>query len=194
MLPVMEAVHDRPNICQPACTVTEPHMNRFRMIFLPLLLTVLLGACNRLYSISVNEQVLYDPRPGNPVIRFEDPGLQSCVNVRMQEDPSLAPEDITILSCVGLEIQSLEGINVLQSLESIDVSDNELEHLDELARLPRLTSVRAPGNPLQDVSGLLRASSLTAATLTQTRQIPCNQLDSLQNRLGNNLARPDECR
>lgn len=167
-------------------------MNRFLTPAL-LLTALLLGACNRLYSISVNEQVLYDPRPGNAEIRFEDPGLQSCVNLALRQDPSLAPEDITILSCAGLEIESLEGLSALRGLEYVDVGDNELEHLDALGRLPRLVSARAPDNPLTDVSALLRVDSLTTAVLTGSNNIPCSQLDTLEERLGNNLQRPAHC-
>ncbi|MEX1198226.1 MAG: hypothetical protein WEB57_10240 [Pseudohongiellaceae bacterium] len=158
-----------------------------------LLTALLLGACNRLYSISVNEQVLYDPRPGNPVIRFDDPGLQSCVNLALRQDPSVAPENITILSCAGLEIESLEGLSTLRGLEYVDVGDNELEHLDALGRLPRLVSVRAADNPLTDVSALLRAGSLTTVVLTGNRNIPCSQLDALEEQLGNDLQRPAQC-
>jgi hypothetical protein len=167
-------------------------MNRSRTPTL-LLMLMLLGACNRLYSVSVNEQVLYDPRPGNTVIRFSDPGLQSCVNLRLRQEPSLAPEDITILSCAGLEIESLEGIGALRGLQYVDVGDNELEHLDALGRLPRLVSVRANDNPLGDISALLRIDSLTTVVLTGSQRIPCRQLDSLEERLGNNLLRPDQC-
>lgn len=167
-------------------------MNRFLTPAL-LLTMLLLGACNRLYSVSVNNQVLYDPRPGNPVIRFEDAGLQSCVNLRLRQDPSLAPEDITILSCPGLEIGSLEGISALRGLEYVDVGDNELEHLDALGRLPRLVSVRAPDNPLTDISALLRIDSLTTAVLTGTSRIPCSQLDRLEEQLDNDLLRPAQC-
>ncbi len=159
-----------------------------------LCLLLLLTACNRLYSVSVNEQVLYDPRPGNPAIRFEDAGLQSCVNVRMEQDPSVAPGDITILSCSDLEIGSLEGISALSSLRYLDVGDNELEHLDALARLPRLVSVRAPDNPLRDISALLRIDTLTTAVLSGSPGIPCDQLDALEERLGDDLIRPGQCR
>lgn len=167
-------------------------MNRFLAPAVLLTMLVLEG-CNRLYSISVNEQVLYDPRPGNAVIRFADPGLQSCVNLRLRQEPSLAPEDITILSCAGLEIESLEGVSALRGLRYVDVGDNELEHLDALGRLPRLVSVRAPDNPLTDISALLRIDSLTTAVLTGTSRIPCSQLDTLQERLDNDLLRPARC-
>lgn len=165
----------------------------FRLAAIGLLLLPALVACNRLYSVSVNENVLYDPRPGNPIIRFPDPGLQSCVNVRLRQEAELAPGDIEILACPGLEIESLEGISALSGLEYIDVGDNELVHLDPLGRLPRLVSVRAPDNPLTDISALLRIDSLTTVILTGSPSIPCRQLDRLEEQLGNNLQRPAQC-
>ncbi|MGM0634296.1 MAG: hypothetical protein ACQETO_14140, partial [Pseudomonadota bacterium] len=86
------------------------------------------------------------------------------------------------------------GISALSSLRYLDVGDNELEHLDALARLPRLVSVRAPDNPLRDISALLRIDTLTTAVLNGSTGIPCDQLDALEERLGDDLIRPGQCR
>lgn len=159
----------------------------------PVLIAVIALGCGRQYSISVNDQVLHDPRPGATAgARFPDPGLQSCVNVALREtEDSL--EEIDILSCSNLEIESLQGIDALSALEFLDVTGNELEHLDPLRRLRNLTSVNAPDNQLTDISALQEIPTLTSAVLQGNPRIPCNQLDVLEQRLGADLVRPADC-
>lgn len=158
-----------------------------------LLITLLLAACSRQFAVSVNERVLFDPRGAAAVSAFTDPGLQSCVNLRLQHEDYNALDDINILSCANLEIRSLEGIETLRRLTFLDVGGNELTHLDALRRVPGLVSIRAPDNPLNNIEALLDLRSLTSAVLTGADAIPCSQLDALQQRLGADLVRPSSC-
>lgn len=167
-------------------------MSRSIRLVSMLLLTLLATACGRQYSVSVNEQVMYDPRPGSAQLRVPDPGLQSCINVALR-DSETTPADIEILSCADLEIETLDGIAGLPDLRFLDVGGNELEHLDPLAGMRELVSVRAPDNPLNDVSGLLDIATLTSAVLSGSSEIPCEQLDELEEELGNDLLRPGQC-
>jgi len=161
----------------------------------PLLLCtlILVTACGRQYSVSVNERVLYDPRRDVTQVYFPDPGLQSCVNIRLRQQDSTSLDDLTILSCANLEIRSLDGISSLPNLEFLDVGGNLLVHLDDLLRLGRLVSVRASNNPLTDISALNEMRTVTSVVLTGSDTIPCRQLDALGARLGDNLIRPTEC-
>jgi len=158
-----------------------------------LLLPLLLLACSRQFAVSVNERVLFDPRGAAAISAFADPGLQSCINLRLQHEDYNALSDISILSCANLEIRSLEGISALTRLTFLDVGGNELTHLDELRRLPRLVSVRASDNPLTNIEALLELRSLTSAVLSGADNIPCSQLDALAARLGEDLVRPSSC-
>lgn len=154
---------------------------------------IVLNACSRRFSVSLNDQVLYDPRPGNAVVTVADPGLQSCINVLMRERELTDAAVIEVLACPGLEIASLAGIAQLVNLRFLDLAGNELLNLDGLQSLTRLSSVNAPDNRLQDISALVRNNSLTSAVLTGNPLIPCAQLDTLSQRLANNLIRPEQC-
>lgn len=153
---------------------------------------VLLAGCSRKFSVSVNEQVLYDPRPGH-LVTVADPGLQSCINVALRDGELTGAADVQILACPALEIESLDGIEQLENLRYLDLAGNQLEHLDALRRLRRLSSVNAPDNDLNDISGLVAVPSLTSAVLTGNPGIPCRQLDALGQRLAQNLLRPAQC-
>lgn len=186
------------NICTPTRLLTTPVLpTPGASLRLPALITLslavlLLASCARQFSVSVNEQVLYDPRPGH-VVAVTDPGLQSCINVAMRNDELTGADEVQILACPALEIETLAGIEQLENLRYLDLAGNQLEHLDELRRLRRLSSVNAPNNKLNDISGLLAVPSLTSAVLTGNPQIPCQQLDTLAQRLAQNLLRPTQC-
>ncbi|HDZ09104.1 hypothetical protein [Pseudohongiella sp.] len=186
------------HFCQPPhstrISAFAGHASRLRLLAIITLAVgcVLLAGCSRKFSVSVNEQVLYDPRPGH-VVTVADAGLQSCINVALRDGELAGANDVQILACPALEIETLGGIGQLENLRYLDLAGNQLEHLDELRRLRRLSSVNAPNNALNDISGLLAVSSLTSAVLTGNHNIPCQQLDTLAQRLGQNLIRPAQC-
>lgn len=156
-------------------------------------LLVLLSGCGRKFSVSLNEQMLYDPRPGNALVTVADAGLQSCINVLMRDRSLSDPAQVQVLACPALEIESLAGIGQLTNLRFLDVGGNLLTTLDGLNSLTSLSSVNAPDNRLQDVSAILDLTTLSSAVLTGNHQIPCVQLSTLNTNLGNNLLRSESC-
>lgn len=160
--------------------------------FLIFLSILILSACGR-YAVTLNEQTLYDPRDGLAQGRFADPGLQACITLALQQENIDEMSQIQALNCAGMEIRSLEGVEALSNLQIIDVSQNRLVHLDALRRSNRLRVVNASDNPLNDISGLQGISTLNAAILRGATGIPCQQLERLSQRLGENLTRPENC-
>jgi hypothetical protein len=158
-----------------------------------LMIAALGSACSQRFAVSINDQSLYDPRPNTTSYRFSDPGLQACVNFALRE-PGSQLEDIRVLSCAEWEVQEIEGIGILRSLQFLDLSGNQINSLAPLANLPRLSSLSAVNNRIIDITPLIGLTSLTSATLAGNNNIPCAQLDRLETRLGANLRRPDTCR
>jgi Leucine-rich repeat (LRR) protein len=157
------------------------------------LLAILSSACSQRFAVSVNNQTLYDPRPNATAYRFADPGLQGCVNFALQQ-PNAEIETISVLSCSGWEIESIEGIGTLRGLQFLDISNNRISSLAPLVELPRLSSVSATDNRIRDISLLLELNTLTSVVLTGNDNIACAQLNALAERLGDNLRRPASCR
>ncbi|MDO8908067.1 MAG: hypothetical protein Q7W55_06160 [Pseudohongiella sp.] len=162
-------------------------------ITIALVTLVLLSGCSRKFSVSLNEQLLYDPRPGNMLVQVADAGLQSCINVLMRDRSLTDPALVQVLACPALEIESLAGIGQLTNLRFLDVAGNLLSNLDGLGGLSNLSSVHAPDNRLLDVSALLSVPTLSSAVLTGNHQIPCVQLETLAARLGGNLLKSEGC-
>ena len=157
-------------------------------------LALLASACSsQRFAVSVNEQPIYDPRPNATTYRFPDPGLQACVNIALQR-PNSTVESITTLACPGWEIEAIEGIDALEGLQHLDISDNRISSIAPLDALRNLSTLTASNNRITDVALLESMATLTAATLTGNNNIPCQQLDVLAQKLGGNLARPQSCR
>lgn len=171
----------------------SPHRLKPAVLVLLLAAAVISGGCSRKFSVSLNEQMLYDPRPGNAVVTVGDAGLQSCINVLMRERGLTDPAQVQVLACPALEIESLAGIGQLTNLRFLDVAGNVLVTLDGLSSLSNLSSVNAPDNRLQDISAIVNLATLSSAVLTGNQQIPCIQLEALSENLGNNLLRPERC-
>jgi len=154
---------------------------------------LLLSTCARKFSVSVNQNTVYDPRGRITEVQFSDPGLQACVNMRIEQQQVESLEEITVLTCPSLEIRSLDGLQAVANLEFLDVTDNKLTYLTGLRTLNNLRSVTASGNPLIDISALFGLPALNAAVFNNTSNIPCVHLDRLEQKLGENLIRPLQC-
>lgn len=157
-----------------------------------LLAMLALTACSQRFAVSINERTVFDPRPGISAYRFADPGLQACVNFALQQ-PGASFDTLTILACPDWEIDDIEGIGAIATLQYLDISSNRLTSLAPLTALPRLSGVNASANQLTDIAPLLSMRALTTVVLTGNDSILCRQLDALQQRLQGNLTRPADC-
>lgn|GEM_PF-186568 len=156
-------------------------------------LALLASACSQRFAVSVNEQPIYDPRPNTTEYRFQDPGLQACVNIALQR-PNTSVDSITTLACPGWQIAVIEGIDALRALQHLDISDNNISSIAPLDALDNLSTLTASNNRISDIALLQSMATLTAATLNGNNNIPCQQLDALGQKLGGNLSRPQSCR
>lgn len=152
-----------------------------------------LSACSQQFAVSINDQTVFDPRPGAAQYRFADAGLQACVNFALQQ-PGSSFDTLALLSCPGWEIEDIEGIGALTALQFLDVSNNSISSLAPLSALPRLSGLSAADNQITDIAPLFSLNSLASAVLTGNDGILCRQLDTLQERLERNLGRPADCR
>lgn len=154
---------------------------------------LMLSACSQQFAVSINDRTVFDPRPGATQYRFADAGLQACVNFALQQ-PGATFEALAVLSCPGWEIENIEGIGALSTLQFLDVSNNRISSLAPLSALPRLSGLSAADNQITDIAPLFSLNALASAVLTGNDGILCRQLDTLQERLQRNLGRPADCR
>ncbi|MBT8146928.1 MAG: leucine-rich repeat domain-containing protein [Gammaproteobacteria bacterium] len=168
-------------------------MNLKLSAFFVLLLIAGLVGCNRQYVVTVNNQSVYDPRFPAGLSQLSDPNLQGCVNLALAQQNISNSSELEVMSCANAEVTDLRGIEQFRNLRFLDLAGNRISDLQPLASLSQLSGLSIPFNSLTDISPLLEIASLTAAILTGNNELPCSQLDRLQERLGENVTRPDTC-
>lgn len=152
-----------------------------------------LTSCQSPYSITLNERVLYRP-DGSPALAeiVKDPGLQACINQRLSND-SVSLTSITLLACPNAGISTLEGLQKLENLEQLDLSENRISNLSPLVSLLKLRLLNLPNNEINDIGPLQSLPVLRFVSLQGNPRIPCRQLEELEKKIGSLLNKPSSC-
>ena len=151
-------------------------------------------ACSQSFTVSVNSQPVYDPLgrlPGNEAI---DANLQGCINLALQQQAVELPAQLTVLSCANAEIRNLENIGQLQGLRFLDLANNSIRNITPLESLQSVGGLNLMNNRIDDIGPLFNIPSLASVNLQGNNDIPCRQINSLRNQMGDNLVAPDACR
>jgi hypothetical protein len=73
------------SLLSPSFLLALPQKTRLIGALLVIALCTGLGGCARKFSVSVNDQTLYDPRAIRSAVTVADAGLQSCINLVMRQ-------------------------------------------------------------------------------------------------------------
>jgi Leucine-rich repeat (LRR) protein len=103
------------------------------------------------------------------------------------------PATITLLACPGAGVETLAGIEALQNLEQLEVSDNAITNLSPLLTVKNLRVLGLRNNRVGDIRPLEQLPILRFLSLEGNDRIPCRQLDAFAARLGNTFGRPQGC-
>lgn len=155
---------------------------------------IFLPACSQNYTVSVNNQALFDPTGRLFNGDLADPDLQGCVNIAMQQQNTQNAETLSVLSCGNSEVDTLDNIEQLSQLRFLDLNNNSIRDLSPLLGLRSLGGLNLMNNAIVEISPLLNMGSLASVNLVGNDNIPCAQLISLEARLGSNLSKPTNCR
>ena len=153
-----------------------------------------LAGCSSGYQVVLNDNVLYSPyeTSSTPSI-VNDANLQGCLNQQLTGNNPKDPEDITLVACPAAGVQSLAGIGALPNLEQLELSDNTISDLTQLTSLKKLRVLSIRNNRITNIAPLLSLPLLRFVALQGNNNISCDQLQALQEKLGNTLNRPDSC-
>ena len=163
-----------------------------RLVATALLISI--SACSQNYTVSVNNQAVFDPTGRLFNGDLADPDLQGCVNIAMQQQNLQNAELLRVLSCGSSEVETVEAIEQLTQLRFLDLSNNFIRDISPLQGLRSLGGLNLMNNEITDISPLLNMANLASLNLVGNNDIPCQQLLTLEARLGSNLSRPDSCR
>lgn len=158
-----------------------------------LLLGSIIAACSQPLAVSVNNRAVYDP--GGRLLGSEvlDADLQGCINLALRQQNLDNPAQLNVLSCANSEIRELDNIGQLTQLRFLDLGNNLITNITPLENLRQLSGLNLAGNQVNDISPLLNIPSLTSVILDGNPAVPCDQLVSLRQRLGDKLSEPTVC-
>ena len=151
-------------------------------------------ACSQDYTISVNDQAVYDPLGRLITDEVVDADLQGCINLALRQQDLSSPAELTVLSCANSEIRVLDNIGRLVQLRFLDLGNNNISNITPLEDLPVLGGLNLMNNAIIDIAPLFNLPGLVSVSLLGNDQIPCTQLERLSARLGDNLTPPRSCR
>ncbi|MGN0920814.1 MAG: leucine-rich repeat domain-containing protein [Cellvibrio sp.] len=155
---------------------------------------ILLG-CKQ-YSVSLNEKVLYTPAPLFTQFSVADRRLQQCLDQTIKDIKATRAQDVKILNCAHAGIESLEGLRVFSSIEQLNLSNNQIRNISELAWLPRLEVLMLQENTIIDGAPLLNLLHLLHLDVTENPSFDCQitaQLKRNLEQLKPKLVFPQHC-
>ena len=156
-------------------------------------LLISISACSQNYTVSVNNQAVFDPTGRLFNGDLVDPDLQGCVNIAMQQQSIQNAELLRVLSCGSSEVETVEAIDQLTQLRFLDLSNNFIRDVSPLQSLRLLGGLNLMNNEVTDIGPLLNMTNLASVNLVGNNNIACQQLLALEDRLGSNLSRPESC-
>lgn len=166
--------------------------------FSPLLTTLLaiagtLAACTTPFTVTVNNQAVYDPdgRLAREVV--SDADLQGCINLALRQQSLVDINALTVLSCNNSQITELDNISQLRNLRFLDLANNNISNITPLEGLLALSGLNLVNNQIIDIGPLLNIPALSTVSLLGNNGIPCAQVQQLQAKLGSSLTPPERC-
>jgi len=157
------------------------------------LCALLAGCTHNPFSVSFNDNLLYDPNGKSSDGPLKDPALQACLNQVLMANAELTFANVTLLACPSAGVENLEGIAALESLEQLELSDNLISNISPLTSLRNLRVLSLRNNEVGNIGVLDSLPILRFVALQGNPSIPCRQLDALKDRLGNTLTLPLTC-
>lgn len=145
-------------------------------LILPLL--GLLSACQQ-YDLTVNDKVVYTPRPLFKDYAASDPALQRCLETAIADSKVTRANQLHELSCREADVASLEGLGTFSALRQLDLSGNALTDIAELSSLIALEETYLADNRIADPLPLAGLQALDTVDLRGNRTLRCPDRQAL---------------
>lgn len=136
------------------------------------LLLIALGGCSQ-YDLTVNEKVVYTPRPLLSDFTVEDDSLRACIEQAIIDQQVTRPNELLTLDCSDSGISSLQGLGIFTGLRQLDLAQNQLTDLGELSALSSVENMNLSGNQVGDPVPLYDLLSLRVLDLSGNPQMQC---------------------
>ncbi|MFT4825643.1 MAG: Leucine-rich repeat (LRR) protein [Halioglobus sp.] len=152
-----------------------PHIFRS---FLTFPIVLFLAACGS-YDFTINEKLVYTPKPLFSDYTATDTALQSCLEQAVAEAKATRAADLEILNCAHAGITDLEGLEVFSGISRLKLSSNALTSIAPLAALSNLEVLHLDNNQIVDLRPLLELQVLRELNLSDNSDLLCSSAAGL---------------
>ncbi len=165
------------------------------VLFCGLVTSLLTAGCKN-YSVSVNENVVYTPPAIFKDFQLADSLLHDCVEQTIYDLHITSAEELTRLNCSNAGIKSLTGLDKFFALKELNLAENQLTDISTIGQLGRLEKLILSKNQIKNPAPLLNLLHIKQLYLDNNPQMTCNDLIQLQKNLSNqklDLLLPAQC-
>jgi hypothetical protein len=151
-----------------------------------------LSGCGSLkdYDVTLNDRVVYTPRPLAVDAAITDPALAACIAQTLKDQNLSSPTQLQALICTSAGITSLQGIEIYSAIARLKLSGNKLTDVTALQPLAALDDLWLDDNALVDVSVLEALTGLSRLNLAGNPALDCISARTLPIRA---LTLPEHC-
>ncbi|KZX59552.1 hypothetical protein A3709_14800 [Halioglobus sp. HI00S01] len=145
---------------------------------------LLLAGCGS-YDLSVNDRVVYTPRPLFSEYTIADPALASCVQNEIERLNITHASQLRDLNCSDSNVADLSGIEVFTGLSRLILRDNSIASVAPLGKLSLVIELDLRSNQIVDPRPLYDLPALQSLDLRGNGSLTCPgggallQLDTL---------------
>lgn len=169
--------------------------NQSLLLFCGLITSLLTAGCKN-YSVSINKNVVYTPPSLFKDYQLIDTQLHGCVEQTIIDLQITNAEELTRLDCSNAGIKSIAGLNKFFALKELNLANNQLMDISAIGQLGRLEKVTLTNNKIKNPAPLLHLLHLTQLHVGNNPQMTCKDLEQLQQNLNNqalDLILPKQC-
>jgi Leucine-rich repeat (LRR) protein len=144
-----------------------------RLFFsLACLTLLLLGACES-YDFTVNDKVVYTPKPLFRDFDSPDDALRECLEQAVVDDKITAASQLLTLNCSHAGISDLGGLSVFTGITRLKLSSNNIRNLSEVTALTSLEELYLDNNQVVDPVPLYQLPALRILDLSGNASLQC---------------------
>ena len=139
--------------------------------FLPVAL-LLVAACGS-YDFTVNDTLVYTPKPLFSDFDIADRALYECLKQSIVDLKITRAIELTSLSCSHAGIESLQGLTTFTGLTHLKLTANKIRNLSAISTLPSLETLYLDDNVVVDPVPLYRLPALRVLDLSGNNALQC---------------------
>lgn len=155
-------------------------------------LAITVAACSK-YSLTLNDEVVYTPKPFFKDYTIADKNLRNCVAQTIADREIKTAQQLQRLVCTNAGIESLVGLDVFKQLRQLNLNSNALQNLNGITGLSKLEELDVSNNAIEDTGVLLKLLSLKRLNIEQNSTLICNDITQLSNFSEAELKLPKHC-